>query len=264
MCGRMFKILIIPLIITGCSSPSRPAKVIELSQPPSRNVTTHVVSKGETLYSIAWRYGLDYKGLARANKIGADYYIYPGQVLNLVSLPEKPSPSKNTHTQSVAKSRSATSNNDSGVKKATPPRSKLLTRSPAQQNSQTTSNSSVNWVWPSHGAIVRHFRVGDPEGEGIDLVMKKGDSVVSAADGTVVYAGEGLRRYGKLLIIKHNKQFLSAYAHADRILVDEGSQVKAGQKVAEITSERISQPKLYFEIRDGGKPVDPLRFLPKR
>lgn len=100
--------------------------------------------------------------------------------------------------------------------------------------------------------------------KGIDLGGKLGESVLAAASGQVVYAGSGLRGYGKLLIIKHNDIFLSAYAHNDHILVKEGDLVKAGQKIADMGSSGTDRVKLHFEIRSDGKPVDPLKLLPKR
>lgn len=264
MSFKVFIILIALIMLSGCSSHSNQASVVELTQPPSRKLTTHLVSAGETLYSIAWRYGLDYKILAQANNIGADYYIFPGQVLTLdTSNVHKPNKIK-TPTVAASKKTSPTPKKDSNVKKVTVARSRQLTKNEISNNKSLANSGKIKWVWPSSGKLTKRFVPGDPQFEGIDIVIKKGDSVVSAATGTVVYAGEGLRRYGKLLIIKHNKQYLSAYAHADRILVKEGSSVQAGQKVAEIGSNGTENTKLYFEIRNDGKPVDPLRYLPRR
>lgn len=99
---------------------------------------------------------------------------------------------------------------------------------------------------------------------GVDIEARLGESVVAAADGVVVYAGSGIRGYGKLLIVKHNEVYLSAYAHNDQLLVQENTVVKAGQKIAEAGSTGTDRSKLHFEIRREGKPVDPLQYLPRR
>lgn len=100
--------------------------------------------------------------------------------------------------------------------------------------------------------------------KGIDISGNMGDSVKAAAAGRVVYAGRGLRGYGNLLIIKHNANFISAYAHNRKLLVKENEVIKAGQTIAEVGNSDASEPKLHFEIRYKGKPTDPLRYLPKR
>jgi lipoprotein NlpD len=122
--------------------------------------------------------------------------------------------------------------------------------------------SGLDWSWPANGKIVATF--SDPVSKGVDIAGRKGEPVTASASGRVVYIGEGLRGYGKLVIIKHNDTFLSAYAHNDAILVKEGQSVVKGQKIAEIGSTGTDQTKLHFEIRQLGKPVDPLKFLPER
>ena len=120
----------------------------------------------------------------------------------------------------------------------------------------------LQWIWPAAGKVTAVF--SDPSNKGIDILGKKGEPVNASAGGRVVYVGEGLRGYGKLVIIKHNNTFLSAYAHNDAILVKEGQTVVKGQKIAEVGSTGTDQTKLHFEIRQFGKPVDPLKFLPER
>ncbi len=264
MVFRVFIILIALVILNGCSSHSKQASVVELTQPPSRKLTTHTVSNGETLYSIAWRYGLDYKVLAKANNIGAKFNIYPGQVLTLETAKVNQSNKVKPPTSSSSKTKVVKNKKDSSVKNVTATRSRQLTKNQISKNGSLPTTTKIKWAWPTLGKVTKRFVPGDPQAEGIDIVIKKGDSVVTAASGIVVYAGEGLRRYGKLLIIKHNKQYLSAYAHVDRILVKEGSSVQEGQKVAEIGSNGTGNTKLYFEVRNNGKPVDPLRYLPRR
>jgi lipoprotein NlpD len=127
-----------------------------------------------------------------------------------------------------------------------------------------SGSGNVSWDWPYRGTIVARFTDEAVEGKGLDLAGKAGDSVLAAADGEVVYAGGGLQRYGNLLILKHNDHFLSAYAHNRSLLVKEGDVVKRGQKIAELGNSGVDREMLHFEIRQDGKPVDPLLFLPKR
>jgi lipoprotein NlpD len=123
-------------------------------------------------------------------------------------------------------------------------------------------NDEVNWMWPANGKLVATFSEGG--NKGIDIAGKAGDSVVAAAGGKVVYSGTGLRGYGKLVIVKHNNTFLTAYAHNQNVLVREGQSVGKGQKIAEMGNTDADQVKLHFEIRRQGKPVDPLKLLPGR
>ena len=120
----------------------------------------------------------------------------------------------------------------------------------------------LDWSWPVSGKIVARF--ADPGNKGVDISAKLGDPVHASAPGRVVYSGSGLRGYGKLVIIKHNPTYLSAYAHNNRILVKEGQNVAKGQKIGEVGATDADAPKLHFEIRRLGKPVDPLKFLPER
>lgn len=124
----------------------------------------------------------------------------------------------------------------------------------------------IEWSWPTQGKLIASFSdAGSGEtNKGIDIAGKAGDAVAAAASGKVVYVGSGLRGYGNLVIVRHNAAFLSAYAHNSRILVKEGQEVARGQKIAELGSSDADQPKLHFEVRHRGKPVDPLRHLPPR
>jgi lipoprotein NlpD len=124
------------------------------------------------------------------------------------------------------------------------------------------ASSKGPWIWPSGGKVIATF--SESSGKGIDIAGKAGDPVVAAGDGRIVYSGTGLRGYGKLVIIKHNATFLSAYAHNRNILVKEGQSVTQGQKIAEMGNTDADRVKLHFEVRRQGKPVDPLQYLPRR
>ncbi|MCM8610823.1 peptidoglycan DD-metalloendopeptidase family protein [Accumulibacter sp.] len=130
------------------------------------------------------------------------------------------------------------------------------------RSGDASGNEDVSWMWPANGKLVATFSEGG--NKGIDIAGKAGDSVVAAGSGKVVYSGTGLRGYGKLVIVKHNNTFLTAYAHNQNVLVKEGQSVGKGQKIAEMGNTDADQVKLHFEIRRQGKPVDPLKLLPGR
>jgi lipoprotein NlpD len=136
--------------------------------------------------------------------------------------------------------------------------------SPAPAAGSFSGSGNIAWDWPHRGNILARFTDSSVEGKGVDLAGKAGDAVLAAADGEVVYAGGGLQRYGNLLILKHNDHFLSAYAHNRSLLVKEGDVVKRGQKIAELGNSGVDRDMLHFEIRQDGKPVDPLTYLPSR
>ena len=119
-----------------------------------------------------------------------------------------------------------------------------------------------SWRWPAEGRVSRGF--SGSVHKGIDIAGTRGEAVVATAAGKVVYAGTGIVGFGELLIVKHNEQYLSAYGHNDRLLVAEGDTVSAGQKIAEKGSSGTDTVKLHFEIRKDGKPIDPIRLLPRR
>jgi lipoprotein NlpD len=123
---------------------------------------------------------------------------------------------------------------------------------------------NVAWRWPADGQLSSTFAAGNPTRQGIDIGGRAGDPVRAAADGSVVYSGNGLIGYGELIIIKHNASFLSAYGHNRKRLVKEGDRVKAGQVIAEMGSSGANRDSLHFEVRRNGKPANPLDFLPRR
>ena len=220
-----------------------------------RSISTaniHVVQKKDTLFSVAWRYGWDYKQLASANSIKPPYIIYPGQKLNVSRSNSYRASAASSKNKNLTKSKPASTT-------STPSAYKSASRPPKA----VQSGQSPKWQWPSEGKLIAKFSSKSPVNKGIDIAGRLGESVNAAAAGSVVYAGSGLLGYGNLVIIKHDEQFLSAYAHNKRLLVKENQQVKAGQVIAEIGSSGTDQVKLHFEIRRQGKPVDPMQYLPK-
>jgi lipoprotein NlpD len=132
----------------------------------------------------------------------------------------------------------------------------------AEPAKPANGDDKIDWAWPASGKIIAGFN--ETSSKGVDLSGKPGDPVLAAASGRVVYAGTGLRGYGKLVIVKHDNSYLSAYAHNQNLLVKEGQAVSRGQKIAELGDTDSDRPKLHFEIRRQGKPVDPGKYLPPR
>ncbi|WP_250654755.1 peptidoglycan DD-metalloendopeptidase family protein [Alkalimarinus coralli] len=217
---------------------------------------SHKVTKGDTMYSIAWRYGRDYKELADANKIPPPYVIAIGQRIRLDLKGSVPKAKK--------KSRVATHKKTTPRKKPTKSKPTVTAKKNTRVSTKSKTVKGVNWHWPHLGQIIARYSSTGNNNKGIDIAGNLGDSVFSAARGEVVYAGSGLLGYGKLIIINHNQHYLSAYAHNDQILVKEGQKIKQGQKIAEMGNTGTNRTKLHFEIRRDGKPVNPLNYLPKR
>lgn len=288
---------LIALLVSGCVA-TRPAPVAErlpektrpATKPPvARAATSHdrprpdfyTVRTGDTLYSIALEFGLDYRELATWNGIDPSR-LRVGQQLRLspprsvVTAPLR-GPVGNVEARPLDGSRGAAV--ASGVK--TEPRGTRVpytdqvyaqmsnARTDAVPRSDTATESAatkpkdaddIDWIWPVSGKIVSPFK--DTTSKGIGIAGKMGQSVVAAGAGRVIFSGTGIRGLGKLIVIKHNDKFLSVYAHNRELLVKEGQSVSRGQKIAEMGNTDSDQVKLHFEIRRLGKPVDPVTLLP--
>lgn len=265
--SKLFVILIALLLMVSCASHS-PAPVLDRSDSIANRPKTHVVVPGDTLFSIAWRYGLKYEILAKHNRIYPPYVIRPAQVIRLDV----------TRTQVSAAGNQQDAKRTSGVnplsKRSNQKHGLIMQNSNNRQENKTAKNAPATnksqvwdapqWRWPARGPLLSSFQGSNALNKGIDLGGKLGEPVLAAAGGQVVYSGSGLRGYGKLLIVKHNETFLSAYAHNDKLLVKEGDFVKVGQRIADMGSSGTDRVKLHFEIRRDGTPVDPLKFLPRR
>lgn len=225
-------ISLLVLLLVGCAGAlqwNSPQAGGELEPAPS----SYTVKAGDTLYSIAWRYGLDYHDVAAWNRLGSDYRIHPGDKLVLAA------PAGALHKAPVV------------------PAKRMDTSLPP-------SSGPLQWTWPVEGEVVRLFHPGSRLAKGIDITAPRGSEVRAAGGGRVVYAGSGIVGYGKLIIIKNSEAFLSAYADNDVLLVKEGDAVRAGDRIATLGVGRDNRPVLHFEIRYNGEPVDPLSYLPRR
>jgi len=255
------------LSLTGCDTDkvSR-VPIKEGWKQPLRTPVTYIVEKGDSLYSIAWLYGLDYRQIAKDNHlVPPAYKIQAGQKLRLRPQQTKnknvsAAPVKTTGKPPVV-TESATNAMTSSSKVDAEKIAQIA--APTPSSGSTAKVSGIVWAWPAQGKIVSTFNPDDLN-RGIDIAGKLGQPVVAAASGKVVYAGSGLRGYGQLIILKHNDNFLSAYAHNQKLLVKEGQTVKMGQTIANLGDTEAKSPMLHFEIRQNGKPVDPLKFLPTR
>jgi lipoprotein NlpD len=280
------------LLLSGCASTKSGAPVVErASSAPKASVKikkeedvrpqSYTVQKGDTLYGIALEHGFDYKELAEWNGITPPYTIRIGQSVKFIDSPQtvvvtpfkvggvvetrqagegpllktQPKAVKLAYTEQAEKA---------STSKAEPQDKPVPAELPAEKKEsiQADEDDRLEWSWPTVGKVIAPFNEASGNGKGLDIDGKSGQPVLAAGPGKVVYSGSGLRGYGKLVIIKHNKAYLSAYAHNHKILVKEGQNVTRGQQIAEMGDSDADKVKLHFEIRRFGKPVDPIKYLP--
>jgi lipoprotein NlpD len=286
--GVFFGTLLVALVLAGCGSKSLNRAPVEdrgngagksvvqtdprtqaVKQPPgfenAGKPGYYTVKPNDTLIRVGLESGQSYKDIARWNALENPNRIEVGQVLRIVPpVTEAVAPSKSlvqgTTTSAPiaplpAKTASAPVAPVSSPSPATTP--------PAAVTSGTaSSDDDMGWIWPSNGSVLTGF--DEVKNKGLDIGGAAGDPVLASADGKVVYAGEGLRGYGKLIILKHNNTYLTAYAHNQALAVKEDQTVKKGQKIAEMGSSDADRVKLHFEVRRQGKPVDPAKYLPAK
>ncbi len=229
--SRPALLLAISLAVAACGPSSL------LDRPADR----HIVRSGETLFTIAWRYGKDHRDLARWNALGDGSLIYPGQVIRLTGPAPRATPAKSPSANSSP-----------------------ATRPPSRPLPQIESLPAPAWGWPTSGRVVAEFDGQPGSGTGLGFGGRSGQTVRAAAAGRVVYSGGGLIGYGQLIILKHNETYLSAYGHNASLLVKEGDTIKKGQRIATMGEGPGQKPRLHFEIRRNGKPVNPRQYLPAR
>jgi len=219
---RIACVACVSLVLAACSST------------PSGSAASYTVKRGDTLYAIAYRHGLDYRDVARWNGIGRDYTIHPGQVLRL----------------SAGNRTAATSSRPAG-------------QAPKPPVARAAPPIAIPWRWPVDGGLAKLTQRPNG-GHGLTITGRVGQEIRAASGGRVVYLGTGLLGYGQLLIIKHSDAYLSAYGHTQSVSVKEGDAVAIGQRIATMGTDPQGTPMLYFEIRSNGTPGNPLLLLPKR
>jgi len=286
------------LCLTACTAIS-PAPVTDLTNSHQSRIKGsyrggyYIVNKGDTLYYISYIANKNVNDLIRYNHLTPPYTIHPNQKINLWKPSYTPPKygklirsstipkvlSNHSLNRSKSELHAANLNNKHAqvkrttVKSVESSKSKRYGKSISKENVNRNVNKNIikpkigntkiaHWLWPTKGRLISKFSSGNQGNKGIDIAGRRGQSIVSAAAGTVVYSGNALRGYGNLIIIKHNDNYLSAYAHNERLLVKEGQRVNLGQKIATMGSSGTNNVRLHFEIRYQGKSVNPDHYLP--
>jgi len=264
------KIIALALLValSGCYKTELPNYRSYSKPSTSKSYTTYTVRRGDTLYSIGKRFGIDHKLLARRNHVSWPYTIYVGQHLSLSRTALKsqymPIPkTKSTYVAKKAPSKKISTSKRVVTKKAT---TKSSSTKKSSYKAPAVNGSTVKLRWPTKGTLTSRFgRRGSRMHDGIDIGAKEGTPVYASASGEVVYSDQRLSGYGKLIIIRHSRDMFTAYAHNQRNLVRKGDRVKGGDVIARVgKTGRASGPHLHFEVRRGSTPVDPLAYLPRR
>ncbi len=232
---------IVLFLLVGCNQRQSEPPVIDAWQVPSSLPKIYQVQRGDTLFSVAWHYDLDFFDLAQVNHLSEPFRLHVGQALQIAP---------------ASKAQSANLRRSANHEKA------KRVKSDATFRQQHGLSATIRWNWPVKSQVIADYAVSG--NKGIDFTGKTGDAVTAAAAGKVVYSGSGLPGYGNLIIVRHTNQYLSAYAHNRNIFVKEGQMVKLGEKIADIGNTAANQVKLHFEIRKQGKPLNPRKLLPVR
>lgn len=259
------------IALAGCASKGTRAPVVDLTNQPATTTSatagSYVVKPGDTLYKIARANNVDIDTVKRLNNLSDPNQIHVGQVLKLSGTATA---AASTGTKTGPR---PLDNIDSGsgptptpldpVPSTTTPAPATPTPPVAQPQAvaRASDASVINWGWPASGQLVQTF---NSNSKGIDISGNPGDPIIAAADGKVMYSGNGVRGLGNLIIINHQNGFITAYAHNRALLVKTGQDVKRGAKIAELGQSDTDSPKLHFEIRRQGTPVDPMQYLPAR
>jgi lipoprotein NlpD len=248
---------------SGCATRSAPAPVVDRSGGKAQSLEPvqagfYRIKRGDTLLRIALDHGQSHRDIAEWNNIADINQIEVDQVIRVAPprsakaatsrvevKQEKPSPSKDIAKPAEKMKEEKLAKNEARVEKS---------------SNEVIADPGIKLSWPSKGNVIDRF--DENKNKGIDISGKSGDPIQAAADGKVVYAGNSLRGYGNLVIVKHDNTFLTAYAHNRTLLVKEGDTVKKAQKIAEMGNTDADQVKLHFEVRKHGKPVDPMAYLP--
>lgn len=297
---QLYTLLVMAALLAGCASSGQRAPVAEHSESAKKKTVAvetahkkvsrekdwrpqvHIVQKGDTMFSIAFNYGLDYHELAELNgiqdpgviQIGQQIRLFPGSATSAIrpaaavdSKPIGPPVREQPRLAKYAYSEAAVAQIEKVQEQAQPaakpepkPEPKPKPEAKADRDTDNSEDEALEWSMPAKGKLIGEFSESANR-KGIDIAGQLGQPVTASAPGKVVYSGSGLRGYGKLVIIKHNKTYLSAYAHNDQVLVKEGQNVTRGQKIAEMGNTDADQVKLHFEVRRFGKPVDPAKYL---
>ena len=247
-------------VLAGCGTRGTPAPVTDLTQQPDApavsSAGTYVVKPKDSLFRIAREHGVDVATLARLNNLSDPGQLRVGQVLRLSDAAPGTAAAPTVPTAPPAPATPAPA-----APEATPEPVRPVPPSEPTQVARASDAGLISWGWPASGKIIQGFNVNT---KGIDIAGEPGDAVIAAAAGEVMYAGNGVRGLGNLVLLGHSNGFITAYAHNSKLLVKTGQQIKKGEKVAEIGQTDTTSPRLHFEIRRRGTPVNPLAYLPQR
>lgn len=277
------------LLLFSCSSPSGRAPVYDVKSNKGtfknesgtyiangksirEGQDKYLVEKGDTLYSIAWRADISVAALIKLNHLKKPYLIKKGQVLQLQADTSKEGGDSQKKQKSSLTSCTVQSCKQKAKLEVVKKQSKAYSAKHVDENvtkKKVVNKADLNkkvadWKWPSKGKLIKTFANSAQGMKGISISNVRGTAIYAAAKGKVVYAGSGLRGYGNLIIIKHNYDYLSAYAHNEKLIIKENEQVEMGQKIAIMGDSGTDSVRLHFDIRYRGKSVDPLRYLPQR
>lgn len=258
--------MVTSLVLSGCST-NTPAPITDIhsstpSAPQSTAGGNYTVQVGDTLYKIAQQHGTTVQAIANANNITDPSQLRVGQVLvvngaSQVAQTSTPAPRPSTTPVPGSDSNAATTSPVTTSSSTSPTSSaSVSTKSP-----RASDANLISWGWPTNGKIIQSFTAST---KGIDLEGNVGDAVNAAADGKVMYAGNGVRGLGNLILLGHSNGFITAYAHNDSLIVKTGQEIKKGQRIATLGQSDTTSPRLHFEIRRRGTPVNPLSYLPER
>jgi len=271
--GKLIAAALLGLLLASCAAQRAPVVTVNQAPVVQPSQRVHVVVRGDTLYAIAWRYETTVDKLAQLNGLAPPYLIHVGNRL-VLDPPVPVEPAAGTATtasgvvvMAVPEPQLDTQPNPRPVVAGAPvlpPAPATVPQAPASPPPGPPAPASGwSWQWPATGDITRQY---DSNGQfkGINIQSRPGTPIQAAASGEVVYAGDGLRGYGQLIIVKHSEVYLSAYAYNRVMAVHEGDQVTAGQRLGEVGGDAANPGRLYFEIRKQGDPIDPTRLLPSR
>lgn len=271
-------------VVDRSAATAKPATAAESAATPIREAKDgiYTVQRGDTLYSIALTFGVDHRDLARWNNLADPTQLQVGQALRVTGPPEatvatvtpvtpggatevRPLPPPGVAPAPAETAPAAPTAPPPPTVQAAPPGPTppaVAAAPPTKVEPVRPAETSIQWQWPAPGKVIEGF--DGPRNKGIDIAGNEGAPVLAAADGEVVYVGSAVRGYGNLVIVRHSEEFITAYAHNSKVVVQERQAVKRGQKIAELGRSDADRPKLHFEVRHQGKPVDPIKYLPPR
>ncbi|GAB3292202.1 peptidoglycan DD-metalloendopeptidase family protein [Pseudidiomarina andamanensis] len=283
MCGRVKQLIVLNtalllLVLGGCAQRTEPAPVTRLYkgktihdfEPASLSAASYIVEQGDTLYSIAFRANEDVRTLARWNNIDAPYTIVPGQKLRLTATTSRTAPVKpKAQSQTVASApkkeyrEQQVKQNKSKPLTVKQQNKPARTLPPRKTEPPLPASKDIIWQWPTGGRVLKEFSTAETGTKGLDIAGSRGDPIYAAAAGKVVYAGNALKGYGQLIILKHNDDYITAYAHNQQLLVKEQQWVNKGDEIAAMGDTDAERVKLHFQVRFRGKSVNPRHYLPR-